>query len=545
MTEVKPKKSRWRWLAKVIAVIAFVAIPLVRWLLFETDHQYANMSGTLLFMISAFIVWVLVVTRPGARIIERLVVFVSPAVLVYAFFSFFDYAGLSGELIPNFRLKGAKRSRFDRIESASNAKDAPQDLGKLAFLQFLGNDRNGVITEPRFSVAWDKKLPKILWKHEIGAGWSGFVVDGSLAYTLEQIDDFESLSAFQIATGEVVWQHKMRGRHFNPLGGLGPRATPTITILNGKHVVVAQTAMGIVTCVDALTGKPIWECDLLKKTDVAVADSEATIMWGRSGSPLVDSGLVVIPLGGKGNDDKGIRSLIALSLETGDEVWRNGTAQIAYASPSVIDLDGKKQIVSVNENVVTSHDITTGQLLWTTPWVSHSNGDACASQAVPLGGNRLLLSKGYAQGSKVVEVTRTEDKSDDSKGAWEVREVWTSTKVLKTKFTNAIFFEGKLYALSDGVLECVNPADGKREWRGGRFGQGQALIVNGSILVSGEDGRVAIVDRTSGKTVAEIPVLDGITWNVPCVAGPYLLVRNGEQVACLVSDQLDDQIANR
>jgi hypothetical protein len=32
-------------------------------------------------------------------------------------------------------------------------------------------------------------------------------------------------------------------------------------------------------------------------------------------------------------------------------------------------------------------------------------------------------------------------------------------------------------------------------------------------------------------------VLDGITWNVPAVAGPYLLMRNSEEVVCLVSER--------
>jgi outer membrane protein assembly factor BamB len=122
---------------------------------------------------------------------------------------------------------------------------------------------------------------------------------------------------------------------------------------------------------------------------------------------------------------------------------------------------------------------------------------------------------------------------DDS--AWSTKDVWSVNKILKTKFTSSIYHDGKLFALSDGILECVDPADGSRIWRGQRYGQGQTLIVNGTLLVSSEDGRIVAVDPKSGKPIAEMNALDGITWNTCAVAGPFLLVRNGSEAVCLTS----------
>jgi outer membrane protein assembly factor BamB len=123
---------------------------------------------------------------------------------------------------------------------------------------------------------------------------------------------------------------------------------------------------------------------------------------------------------------------------------------------------------------------------------------------------------------------------------WKVDTLWATNKILKTKFTSAIPYEGLLYGLSDGVLECIDPKDGSRLWRGKRYGHGQAIIVNGNLLVTTEDGRIALVPATAtsqGKPIAEMTVLEGITWNVPAVAGPYLLVRNAEFAACLLSNK--------
>jgi outer membrane protein assembly factor BamB len=239
-------------------------------------------------------------------------------------------------------------------------------------------------------------------------------------------------------------------------------------------------------------------------------------------------------MGGKANSETPI-TLVSMELRTGNVLWKQGTAQIGYASPVLIRVGTDQHIVSVNENNVTGHDLLDGKVLWTTDWVSHSNSDACASQPVSLEDGRILLGKGYAQGSKMIRLERASGDSSSNSQSWSVATLWQSSRVLKTKFTNAIYYDKRLYALSDGVLECVDPEDGKRIWRGGRFGQGQLLVVNGMLLVSAEDGRIVLAKCEDGAVVYEQQILDGVTWNYPAVAGPFLLVRNGTEMACLYS----------
>ena len=225
---------------------------------------------------------------------------------------------------------------------------------------------------------------------------------------------------------------------------------------------------------------------------------------------------------------------MACSLADGKIQWIQGDSQISYSSPALMNLHGIEQIVSVNEGTVTGHDIENGQVLWSTSWPSNSNGAACASQPVSVDGNRILVGKGYTQGSKLFEVQL------DDKTSWSTKDIWAINKVLKTKFTSSIYYEGKLYGLSDGILECIDPADGSRIWRGGRYGQGQALMVNGTLVISSEVGQLIAVDRTTGKPLGQVNVLEGVTWNTFAVAGPLLLVRNGTEAVCL-SSELDNQ----
>jgi outer membrane protein assembly factor BamB len=115
-----------------------------------------------------------------------------------------------------------------------------------------------------------------------------------------------------------------------------------------------------------------------------------------------------------------------------------------------------------------------------------------------------------------------------------VRPVWQDSKLLKTKFTNVVLHDGHAFGLSDGILECVRLADGKRVWKRGRYGQGQMLRVGGVLLVQAESGAVVLVEATPDepRELARLEAIAGQTWNNPCLAGARLLVRNAEEAAC-------------
>ena len=526
-----------------IACGFFALVPVARWLFFEKDHQLANLAGIGVAVLGGLAAYVGIWRLVANTWFRRLSLLLAPFVLVAVYLSLFEFVGMTGETLPVFRsrLGNKKTTSIPATSTDFTAAERNRDRGSLLSpiesTQFLGSDRNGIVQEDRFSVLWNEQLPSVLWKVPIGAGWSSFAVSDGLAITSEQIDAQECLTAFELTTGSVVWRFMSPGRHYHPMGGLGPRATPTIH--QGK--VFSQSALGVVSCVKLKTGELVWQQDLLKLAGISQEASEIAITWGRSGSPLVFDNQVVVPFGGKAGAAD-LKTLICFDLNTGNVLWTGGDQQISYSSPALLTLRGVRQIVSVNEGSATGHDPKNGNVLWSTPWPSRSNGEACSSQPVAVDDHRLLLGRGYALGSKMIEVQFSNSNRENALDPtnWKVDTVWASHKVLKTKFTSAIPYNGLLYGLSDGVLECIDPKDGARIWRGKRYGHGQAIIVNGHILVTSEEGRIALIPATEssrGKPIAEMPVLDGITWNVPVVAGPYLLIRNAEFAACLISNK--------
>jgi outer membrane protein assembly factor BamB len=85
----------------------------------------------------------------------------------------------------------------------------------------------------------------------------------------EQRGDDEVVAAYKTATGEPVWMHRAAARFYEPMGGAGPRGTPTVS--SGR--VYPFGATGIVTALDASDGAVVWSRDGATDTHSCLADA--------------------------------------------------------------------------------------------------------------------------------------------------------------------------------------------------------------------------------------------------------------------------------
>ncbi len=381
------------------------------------------------------------------------------------------------------------------------------------FPQFLGPHRTGVIASGPRPVNWNEQPPRELWRKPVGPGWSGFVVRGDYAFTQEQRGEEEAVTCYRVQDGELMWMTKSPGRFASAMGGIGPRATPTLHA-DGRLYTVGAT--GLLQCLDACSGSVHWSKNILE--DNGGTDHN----HGICGSPLiVDYRVIVAPTG------NAAASLVAYDRMTGQRLWQAGQSLASYSSPVLLELAGRQQVVLHTQQVLESHDPETGRLLWEFPW-SNQNVNNCSEPIVlDAARGRLVVTTGYGVGAALIEVTPGEP-------VWSVDTVWTS-RDMKTKFTTAVRVGDHLYGLDDGILSCISLADGKRRWKTGRYNHGQILLVGSTLLVQAEMGDLALVDPQPERFLerARIPMLSNKTWNNPAVSGRYLLVRNGEEAVCL------------
>ena len=395
----------------------------------------------------------------------------------------------------------------------------------LDFPRFLGPEGTNYLPSAGGAALkkdWNTAPPKLLWKQTSGQGWSGFAAVNGYAVTLEQHGGEEWVTCYDVRTGRLVWKRATPGRHEAPMGGVGPRSTPTIH--QGRVYTIG--GLGRLQCLSGKDGTLLWEDDLLARCGTNAEDEKDVVMWGRAGSPLVvaDLGLLVVPGGGPAG---AATSLVAYDLASGNVRWRGGKSQISYTTPVEATLADQRQIISVNENDVTGHDIESGAVLWKHAWPGSSSGNASCSQPHVLADDRILLTKGYGEGAEMIQIKEAD-------GKLVAESLWKNPRVLKTKFTNITIIGDYAYGLSDGVLQCVALSDGKIRWRGGRYLHGQLLGVGDLILVLGEDGELVLLEANPKQAVelGRIEALSGKTWNSFALYGRLLLVRNAQEAAC-------------
>ncbi|MFV1968802.1 MAG: PQQ-binding-like beta-propeller repeat protein [Pirellulaceae bacterium] len=519
----KRKLSPPVWVLVFVGLI-FVAVAWIRFGYVTGDHAGAN----LLTLVGCFLAFVIIAAwfflLSGYRLLTRVLVFAGGMAALMGAKALFTVDHVSGELVPTFKLRWAPSPDELLAVPVADASRETVDLVTTTdndFPQFLGPHRDLRVDGFTLNRDWRANPPRLLWRQPIGAGWSSFAVVSGFAVTMEQRGELELVTCYQVQTGKPVWTHGVTTRHRTTMGGVGPRCTPTIH--GGK--VYSLGATGAFHCLDGASGTVIWQEDLLKRCGVTPAEDATAVGWGRSNSPLIVDDMVVVPVGGaKGGP---YVSLVAFDKDTGELVWEAGDRQVSYSSPVLATLCGKRQILSVNEDSISGYDPNTGETLWSQDWPGNSATKASVSQPAILGNDRFLLTKGYGAGSAMF---RIEAVADD----FRVKEVWRETRLLKTKFTNVVVYQGYVFGLSDGILECVDLSSGERQWKRGRYGHGQLLGVGDLLLVQAESGEVALVEARPDRLeeLGSFVALDGKTWNNLCLYGRFLLVRNGEEAAC-------------
>ena len=395
----------------------------------------------------------------------------------------------------------------DRADPAPAAVTPARAPELPAFPQFLGPSRDATLGGPRLARDWSRQPPRQLWRQPLGPAWSGFATSGGIAVTQEQRGGEERVVAYELRSGKPLWSHADAARYETVIAGIGPRATPTIA---GARV-YAMGATGLLNALDLASGRKLWSRDVLKETRASLPD------WGRSCSPLLLDGRVIVIAGGPDG-----HRLVAYDAESGAPVWAAGEGGASYSSPTLLTLAGRPQLVVLNTASVSGHDPATGAVLWEHPF---PNQQPNVALPVPLGADRLLVSAGYGVGSKAYRVSETD-------GALHASLEWESPR-LKSKFANLIVHEGFVYGLDDGVLTCLDPARGERRWKSGRHGHGQLLLVGGLLLVQTEEGELVLVEPSpeAYRELGRFAALDGKTWNPPALAGSLLLVRNDREAA--------------
>lgn len=379
---------------------------------------------------------------------------------------------------------------------------APTTEPSADWAGFRGSRRDGIVRGVKIKTDWSASPPVQVWRRPVGPGWSSFAVDGDLMYTQEQRGDNEVVACYKASTGKPVWTHSDNARFFESNGGAGPRATPTLA--NGR--VYSFGATGILNVLDARNGKIIWTRNVAAETNTKIP------VWGFSSSPLVIGDTVIVAAAGQ---------LAAYETAGGNRRWVGPANGGSYSSPQLVTINGVAQVLLTSDGELTSVAVADGKQLWQHQWAANT----IVQPALMSDGNVLVTSQ--EAGIRRISVAQ-------NSGAWSIQERWTSNG-LKPYFNDFVIHKGHAFGFDGRILSCVDLNDGQRKWKGGRYGNGQLVLLADQdlLLVLSEEGELALVQATPDQftEVAKFTAIQGKTWNHPVLVGDLLFVRNAEEMA--------------
>ena len=386
---------------------------------------------------------------------------------------------------------------------ASAARVVAQD-----WPQWRGPNRDGKVTGFTAPQTWPEALTQ-KWKTTVGSGDATPALVGDKLYVFARQGEEEVTLCLDASNGRELWQDKYAAQ---PVTGAasrhpGPRSSPAVA----ERKVVTLGVGGVVSCLDAATGKLAWRNDPFPKS---------VPMFFTAMSPMIMDSTAIAHLGKQGNG-----AMIAYDLATGDEKWRWDAEGPEYASPALLAVDGTKQIVTLSEKSIVGVGLSDGKLLWQLPFMPQRRA---YNAATPIVDGQTVIYTGAGRGTKAVKIEKQGD-------GFAAKELWANAD-LAPQFNTPVLKNGLLFGLSDrGNLFCINARTGQTAWTDTTaHGRGFAAVLDvGPCLVALPDTSELIAFKPVGgqyEELARITVSDTPTYAHPVMAGNRIFVKDEDAV---------------
>lgn len=382
-------------------------------------------------------------------------------------------------------------------------------LSAQDWTQWRGANRDGKVSGFTAPESWPPELT-MQWRESVGTGDASPVLVGDQLYLFTRQDDKEAILCLDAKSGAEQWRNEYVAAAVTGAGARhpGPRSTPALS--DGK--IVTLGASGILSCLDASSGKLLWRKDPFP----GVVPRFFTSM-----SPLIVDGLCIAHLGGAGNG-----AMIAYEMNSGNEKWRWAEEGPDYGSPVLLKIDSKKMIVSPTEKSIVGVDLSDGKLLWKLPFVPQSRAYNAATPIVK--GNTIIFT-GAGRGTNAVQI---EKQGED----FVVSELWSNSD-LAVQFNTPVLKHELLYGYSNtGILFCLDALTGQTAWidtiKHDRSGFAAILDVGPVIMALPSSSELIVFKplKEEYSELANIKIADSPTYATPVVAGNSIYVKDEKSI---------------
>jgi len=388
-------------------------------------------------------------------------------------------------------------------------------LAEDRWTEFRGPSGTGLSDATGLPRDWSEER-NVVWKTGIhGRGWSSPVVLGTQVWLTTATADGKELSVLALGKddGRVLIDKKVFDvaepkdtRQYNSF------ASPSPVIEEGR-IYVHYGSYGT-AALDTGTGKVIW----------TRRDLPCDHWRGPGSSPILYKDLLIVHF-----DGYDLQYVVALDKKTGRTVWKadrthdfgtdDGDQKKGFATPVVIEVGGKTQLISPAAKAVVSLDPRTGRELWRVRYPQHS------AAARPLFAHGLVyVDTGYGKADLLA--IRPDGRGDVT----DTHVAWKATRGIGAK-PSPLIVGDLLYAVADtgGVVTCLDAKTGLEVWQhrvGGGGHSASPVAAGGAIYFFAEDGSaMALAPGREYRELGRGSLAEKGLTATPAIAGRSLFVR--------------------
>ncbi len=330
----------------------------------------------------------------------------------------------------------------------------------------------------------------------------------------EFIHKFEVISVDK-NTGKVLWERTVKEEiPMERTHNLGSWASDS-PVTDGENIYAYFGSRGLY-CLD-FKGNILWDRDF--------GQMEIVMSFGEGSSPSIYKDKIIVVW-----DHEGASFIAALAKKTGKDVWKvERQEKTSWASPLIVEVNGKAQVITAATSKVRSYDFETGELVWECTGLTRN--------VIPnpvYADGMLYVMSGY-RGNALLAIDLAKAKGDI-----------TATDAIVWKYMqdtpytpSPVLMDGKLYFLkaNNGSISCLDAKDGKVNY------SNQTLpgIVNiyssptgaGGYLYIAGDGVVDVIKAGPAFEMVSNNKLDDTFHASPVVIGNDLYLRGFKFLYCI------------
>ncbi|MBA4031228.1 MAG: pyrrolo-quinoline quinone [Planctomyces sp.] len=397
---------------------------------------------------------------------------------------------------------------------------------------------NGISRAKNLPATWSPDGENVLWKNDELAGRSTPIVMNGKLYSLVRhkpatLEEAEKVICVDAATGKKIWENV-----FNVFESDVPDTRVGWSSVVGDPAsgkVFALGVCGLLQAIDAETGKTVWQRSMSEEYGML------TTYGGRTNFPIVFEHLVII--GGVlinwGDNAQPAHRLMAFDQRNGELVWLVSTKlrpeDTTYSTPTFAVIDGQAQLVmGAGDGSMYGFQPRTGKQLW--------NYDVS-----PRGINTMPV----VVGSTVICGHSDENLDDTKMGALftidasktgnltKAGEIWRNKEQYIGKCA-PIVIDDRVYAIDDGgIFFVVDFKTGKLigKQKIGTMARASAVYGDGKIYAVDATGRWFTFEPDEAKGLKKVHSmrLDAEVNASPIIADGRLYVTTDTTMYCIGS----------